>query len=172
MYSKRIFSNDLFNINYKDYNTVKSGNEILKAIKKEDKNTILSKFDNYNSWQTLSTSYFNNFDNNSSHISFVKNLYDSNESFINTNCEPLMNVTACSSEKNILYPYGNILSKKEITPYFPSTIYLCKWCKNNKPNKPNKINIKDINLCEKDEELISCKCLCEYSKNKRKPLFI
>ena len=42
MCSKRVFSRNNLDINYKDYNTIKSGNEILKAVKYNDNNAILN----------------------------------------------------------------------------------------------------------------------------------
>jgi hypothetical protein len=175
MCTKRVFTKNDLNINYKDYNTIKSGNEILKSIKTEDSNAILSKFMNYNSWQTLSASYFKNFDSNDIEVSYVKSLYDADESFIDEKCDPTINKTSCSSEKNTLYPYGNILSKKKIAPYFPSNIYLCKWCNKNKINKTNLYlysknkNLNEISICEEKEPVCSCDC---KNTKKRKPLFI
>ena len=168
MYSKRVFTKNNYNVNYKDYNTIKSGSEILKAIKLSDNDAKINQFQNYNSWQTLSSSYYKYYDTNSFNISYIKKLYDSNESFIDEKCESIINNKGCSSENNILYPYGNIISKKYKTPYFPSNILLCKWC--NKRNSNEKY--EDLFQCQKAKE--SNICNCEYSKIKikRKPLFI
>lgn len=172
MCSKRVFSRNNLDINYKDYNTIKSGNEILKAVKYNDNNAILNKFTSYNSLQALSASYFKYLDNNTTEISYVKNLYETNESFIDTNCIPLITANSCLSEKNILYPYGNIIPKKEISPVFPSNIYLCKWCNKTKINKPkidlcSKKDSTKITICEK---IPTCDCDCKGKKYK--PLFI
>jgi len=176
MCSKRVFTKNELNINYKDYNNIKNGNEILKAVELEDSNAVLSKFINYNSWQTLSASYFKHLDSNNIEISYVKSLYDSDESFIDKNCDQLLNTTNCSSEKNTLYPYGNILSKKEIVSFFPSNIYLCKWCNKNKINDTNLYlysknnNLNEISICEK--KVLRYCCQCNNTGKKCKPLFI
>jgi len=148
MCSKRVFTKSDLNMNYKDYNTIKSGNEILKSVKTQDNTAVLSKFINYNSWQTLSASYFKHFGNDYIEVSHVKSLYESDESFIDEKCEPLTNTRSCYSEKNTLYPYGNIPSKKKIDPFFPSNIYLCKWCNKNKIDKIKKINETNSYLYE------------------------
>lgn len=163
MCTKRVFTKNNSNINYKDYYNVKSGNEILKAVKLEDNNAILSKFINYNSWQTLSTSYFKNLDSNVIDISYVKSLYNSNESFIDETCKQTT-VEGCQLEKNILYPYGKIISKKEVTQFFPSNIYLCKWC--NKNAKPLNLKQTSFNECDRKQPICSCEC------KKYKNLFI
>lgn len=179
MCSKRVFTKNDMNINYKDYNTIKSGNEILKAVKAEDNNALLSKFENYNSWQTLSASYFRHLDNNALEISYVKSLYDSDESFIDEKCDRPINISGCSSQRNILYPYGNIISKKEVTPFFPSNIYLCKWCNKNKINQTNLYlysknkNLNELSICEKNLPLFNCDCKKPNKLSKKyKPLFI
>lgn len=169
MCTKRVFTKNDLNINYKDYYTLKSGNEILKAVKIEDNNAILSKFINYNSWQTLSTSYFKNLDSNIVDISYVKSLYNSDESFIDESCRQSIDMN-CQLEKNTLYPYGKIISKKEVTQFFPSNIYLCNWC--NKNTKP--IDLKCLKqTCFKEEYICDKKppiCKCECKKYKK--LFI
>lgn len=178
MCSKRVFTKNDLDINYHDYNTVKTGSEILKAIKSENKNAILNQFKNYNSWQTISSAYFKHINNNELDFGYLKNIYNSNESFIYESCEPITHT--CTSEKNILYPYGQIISKRVINPSFPSNIYLCRWC-NNKHilNDDNFKNIKKYDCVEKidvKKSYISNKIdkSLEESKSKKKPrpLFI
>ena len=154
MYSKRVFSKNDLNNNYKDYNTIKTGNEILKSIKIQDNNAILSRFTNYNTWQTLNTSYFKNFNNNNNNLeeSYAKNLHESHDSFIDEKRGTSISITSCSLEKNNLYPYGNISTKKKIAPFFHTNIHLCKWHNKNEINPENEIDdideikeIKEIN---------------------------
>lgn len=162
MCTKRVFSRDNYNINYKDYYTLKNGNEVLKTLKSEDTNTVINKFTNYNSWQTLSASYFKNLDE-PIEFSYVNFLYNSNESFIDKTFEELViNETNCSSEKNVLYPYGKIISKKEAVPFFPSNIYLCKWCNKNK-NLPvfNLALQNNINKKKYTKNTTTCDCECK-----------
>jgi len=148
MCSKRVFTKNDLDINYSDYNTIKSGSEILTAIKSQNKNAILKQFKNYNSWQTMSAAYFKYLDNTALDSAYLKNIYNSNESFINKLCEPLPNT--CPSEKNTLYPYGKIITKRIVTPSFPTNLYLCRWCN-------NKIIINDNNL--KNIEKHECNCI-------------
>jgi hypothetical protein len=146
MCSKRVFTkNDLDN-NYNDYNSIKSGSEILKTIKSQDKNAILNQFKNYNSWQTLSSAYFKYIDNTELDLTYLKNIYNSNESFIDESHKPISNI--CISEKNILYPYGKIVTKRVAHPYFPSNLYLCRWCNNKNINN----NVKHIEKCSSVEK--------------------
>jgi len=160
MCSKRVFSNDDLGIDYIHYNKIKNGCEILKGIKLEDNIAILDKFKNYNSWQTLNTAYFKYIDNDT-HVQYVKNIYLANESFINKNCTNEETYNICSTNNKYLYPYGNIVQKREISPSYSTNIYMCKWC-----NKSvNKLPI--IGECETTKN--ECKkCICKD----RKPLFI
>lgn len=179
MCSKRVFTKNELDINYHDYNTVKNGSEILKTIKSENKNAILNKFKNYNSWQTITSAYFKYINNNELDLTYLKNIYNSNESFIDELCKPITH-DICILEKNTLYPYGKIITKRVTNPTFPSKIYLCRWCNNKDQFNDN--NYKNIQKCDCLEKVdvkktyISNKidnCL-EESKNAKKlrPLFI
>jgi hypothetical protein len=79
----------------------------------------------------------------------------------------LENDTIC---KNVLYPYGKIVTKKIINPQFPTNIQICKWC-NQKPHEKtqpckldeiivNNCNVKKKNkehsLCESEYDSESC----------------
>jgi hypothetical protein len=165
--SKRIFNKNDINLNYQDYNKIKSGVQILKTIKTENNLAVLKKFANYQSLQTLNSAYYPFIDNNTFDITYLKNIYNANESFTDKE-EILDDNNMC---KNVLYPYGKIISKKKINPQFSTNIYLCKWC-NNKPKiKPT--------LYEVDDTLIpdhNCDCKknnknCNLCKNAR-ALFI
>jgi hypothetical protein len=150
--SKRIFTKDNINLNYHDYNKFKNGITILTQIKAEDNLAVLNQFNSYQSFQQLSSAYFPFIDNNTTEISYIKNIYDDNQSFTIKNIE---NNNMC---KNVLYPYGKIFTKKNINPQFPTKIELCKWCneeqKNIKnPNKIDEVIIKNCNLkkCKKSD---------------------
>lgn len=168
--SKRIFTKNDTNLNYVDYNKLKNGCEILKTIKKEDNIAVLNQFINYQNWQTLSSAYFPFIDNNTLDVNYIENLYDSNESYIDKCID--YDKTMCDLDKNTLYPYGKIVSKKVVNPQFPSDIYLCKWC-----NNKSIMNIK--HECVEKGEIDRCNCKkekckkysCNLCKN-AKPLFI
>jgi hypothetical protein len=137
MSSKRVFTKNNLTINYHDYISTKTGSEILKAIKSENKNAVLNKFRNYNSWHTISSGYFTHLNNNEVDLTYLKNIYNANQSFTNELCNPTIDDplnNPCVSEKNILYPYGKIITKKVTNPSFQSNMYLCGWC-----NKTNRI---------------------------------
>ena len=166
--SKRVFNKNDINLNYQDYNKLKNGLQTLKTIKAEDNLAILKKFNSYQSWQTLTTGYFPFIDNNTFDVSYLKNIYDANESFTNNekNEVILENISMCN---NVLYPYGKIISKRIINPQFPTNIYLCKWC-NNKP----KLKPPLYELNESPSENCNCKKKynhCNLCKN-AKALFI
>lgn len=142
---KRIFSNNKIT-NYCDYNNNKNGCETLKTIKTYDNQAILKQFKSYKTWQILSASYFSHFDNSSIEPCYVKNLYDSNKSYIDDDECYTKNI--CELEKNILYPQGKIIEKKTVIQQFPSNIYLNNWCNINRCNI-NKIPIpRHKNKCD------------------------
>lgn len=103
---KRVFTKNDINLNYQDYNKLISGIETLKTIKMTNNLAVLKQFKNYQNWQTLNSAYFPFIDNNSLQIAQLKNIFDANESFIDKDCE----INTCN--KDILYPYGKIISKK------------------------------------------------------------
>jgi hypothetical protein len=165
MCTKRVFTKNNLDINYADYNSVKSGSEILKAIKSENKNAVLKQFKNFNSWQTMTSAYFKYIDNKEVNLTYLKNIYNSNESFIDKSCETIPNT--CDSEKNILYPYGKIITKRIVNPSFPTNLYLCRWCNNN--NIINDNNFKDTEKCQfnciKKEDVINSHILNKIVDN-------
>lgn len=156
--SKRIFTKNDINLNYQDYNKVKSGIQTLKTIKTEDNLAILKQFNSYRSWQTLTFAYYPFVDNNTFDVIYLKNIYDANESF-NKKEDNLENDSMC---KNVLYPYGKIVSKRIVNPQFPANIYMCRWC-NNKPKvKPllyeiNESFIEDCNCKKNNKHCSLCK---------------
>lgn len=169
---KRVFTKNDINLNYQDYNKLISGIETLKTIKAEDNLAILKKFNNYQNWQTLSTAYFPFIDNNNIKLKYLKNIFDANESFIdNDYCHKDINDNKdiCKLNMNILYPYGKIVSKKIITPQFPTNIYLCRWCN----NKSTPIELKPCDNCpeKKNDPCKKPSSKCNLCKNARE-LFI
>jgi hypothetical protein len=173
---KRVFSNNKI-VNYIDYNNLKNGCETLKTIKCSNNTAILKQFKNHQSWQTLSNAYFPYIDNHVIEVSPVTNLYESSESYI----EDPININNCQIEKNILYPNGKIVARKQVTKQFPSNIDLSKWCNKhyecepcNKTNKPD-----ECEPCNKTNKPNKCKCCkktykqydCVLCKNARN-LFI
>lgn len=169
--NKRVFTRENLNMNYNDYNRCKRGIEILKTIKREDNIARIDQFKGYNEWQTLSNAYFKYINNDEFEESYIKGLYNSSDSYIN-NAHIIQDKSPCYNNKNTLYPYGNIIEKKEFSQFFPSNIMMCRWCNNKKTNNPviNDISIGNINYdccCKKYNKNEICK-LC---KNAR-PLFI
>lgn len=165
MSKNRFYSNNNLDINYIDYYKIKSGCAILKTIKREDNNAVLNKFKSYNNWQTLSASYFPYINNNVTEISYLKNLCETNESFIDK-CESdnYLENSICIKEgsQNILYPYGKIISKKEPNIQFPSKLYMCRWC-----NKSSK-NV----ICNAEFPNNTCNNECDCRGKRGKSLFI
>lgn len=164
MCSKRVFSSDHLGIDYINYNKIKNGCEILKSIKSEDKTALVDKFKNYNTWQTLNTAYYKYINNDDVDVQYVKNIYSVNQSFIDKNCEPnKQSIGICSTKNGYLYPYGNIVEKKQISPSYSTNIYLCKWCNKSSVKRLNPVCIPTENV---DNECKKCICI------DRKPLFI
>ena len=163
---KRVFTKSDINLNYQDYNKLISGIETLKTIKREDNLAVLKQFGSYQNWQTLNTSYFPFIDNNSVEITYLKNIFDANESFIEKACDTdiLDKKDVCKSNMNTLYPYGKIVSKKIVNPQFPTNIYLCRWC-NNKPKANENVTYIRDDLCNKCCKKYVKKCsLCKNAR--------
>jgi len=158
MCSKRMFSNSKVELDYASYNKIKNGCEILKTIKQTDNNSIINKFKNYNTWQTLNVAYFKYINNNNINIEYLTDIYSAKSCFCDLKDDP------SSCQKYTLYPYGKCLNKNETVPNYLTNIYLCKWCNNFKKN----IEFYPINNCKKPNEANNCK---KCNKN-LKPLFI
>lgn len=176
MSNKRIFSNGEI-IYYSDYTRIKSGCEILKTIKGQDRDAVLNQFRNHQTWQTLSKAYYPYINNDACDISYIKDLYNSSESYIiedkcYKNYSNYDDNTQCN--KNVLYPYGNIVVKKVVVEQFPSAIHLCNWC-NNKRDIECKYRYKCDNISPCPPKKDECNCArkkhCGLCKNAR-PLFI
>ena len=164
---KRVFSNNKV-VNYIDYNNLKNGCETLKTIKYDNNIAILKQFKNHQSWQTLSKAYFPYInDNYVESICPLTNLYDSTESYRNCDDNDIMLYNNnCQINKNILYPNGKIIARKQVIQQFPSNIDVSKWCKNN-----NKI-INNITYNKEDYNCEICKTykykncgLCRNARN-------
>jgi hypothetical protein len=161
MCSKRVFSNSDLEVDYINYYKIKNGCEILKTIKRENNISIINKFKNYNTWQTLNEAYFKYINNNIT-VNYSSDIYSANSSFINKcDVKELDTDDKLTCEKYTLYPYGNILNKNQISPSYSTNIYLCKWCN----KSTTEIDSNSINKCDKSNKCNKC------DKN-RKPLFI
>lgn len=187
---KRVFATNNI-INYNDLYQLKSGCEILKTVKNEDNNAILKQFKNYNQWQILNKAYYTFIDNDAIEVNNVRDLYNSNNSYSNSECEneyyndcnecdnkyyndcnecDKKCNKSCKCEKkcnnndcnNELYFKGKIIVKKTIPQQFPSNILMCKWCNN------SKLRTEDIlhHSLKKNKihEICKCKCKCLQTK--------
>lgn len=121
MSSKRVFSHNT-DINFNDYLKNKNGIEIIKNIKTK-KNHQISFFVSYAQFITLTKTYFKYYKQNCLGISKLKNIYDSNTSFIFyqnmlshlrdchlcKNCTDIDQLYECEDLHNVLYPYANYI---------------------------------------------------------------
>jgi hypothetical protein len=162
--SNRVFTKCDNVINYNDYYKLKDGTQILKTIKSRDNLAILKQFNSYENFQKMSASYFPLIDNNTVEFSYVKNIYNDNESFI-VKEKSIEDEIMC---KDTLYPYGKIITKKKVNPQFPTNIELCKWC-NQKPNKNIQLNnIEEVMIknCNSIKSNDNCELLELTNNNK------
>jgi len=135
----RVFShtNDT---NYIDYTQNKKGVEILKTVKKEYNNADneykesrnnLNRFKNQEEFLTLSKSYYNYLNTNECVPEFVKNMYNSNASYVieDTNIEEQQ----CNNLNSPLYPYGKMETNNKCNFFYPYKIDIRNWCSDKKP---------------------------------------
>jgi len=183
---KRVFATNNI-VNYNDLYQLKNGCEILKTVKNNDNNAILKQFINYKQWQTLNKAYFTFIDNDAIEVNRVRDLYNSNNSYSNNDCDneyysncnnDCNNGCNCSKKcnnecNNELYLRGKIIIKKNIAQQFPSNIVICKWCNNN-----NKIKSEDImhhhlkkNITQQfPSNIVICKCCNNNNKIKKEDI--
>lgn len=181
----RVFAHE-FNENYNDYLKNKNGLEMLKnrKTKKEHINTFI----NYREFILLTNAYYKHIHcGDVCSVKALPDLYNSNESFIiykNVlshigNCEYCsQNIRSlchleCRHLINILYPYGEYLTKSSTNYHFLSHIDLDKWCAQ-KPSLCHLNNYIDTNIVndfnDKDKE--TNKSCGKYGLCKNtKPLF-
>jgi hypothetical protein len=174
---KRVFSTNN-NINYNDYIKIRSGSEILSAVKYNNKTGIIDKFTNYNQFITLSDAYYKGVDLDKCDIYPTRDLNNSNISYVVGNKHVYGNdiIDNCELEKQVLYPYGFYKSNKNPNIFFPYKICMENWCQkkvncfqyDNKCSN-NNCNNECNNNCNKN--CCSKKCKTGLCKN-AKPLFI
>jgi hypothetical protein len=142
MSKQRVFSRE-YTANYADYNKIISGTEILKAVKQSDPDAVLDRFVNYQQFQTLSRAYYVQ-EGGEKVKQSLTNLYDASESFIKVHpsypsdigCEPCLSkepINDCPPEEPIcktpyLYPYGEVVTNNPVQQWFPTPLYMKKWC--------------------------------------------
>jgi len=124
MSKQRVFSRE-YTANYADYNKYINGTEILKTVKQTDPEVVIDRFVNYQQFQTLSNAYFAQ---EGEVKQAVTNLYDSNGSFLIKSPSP---EEPCKLP--YLYPYGEVVTNKSVQPWFPTPLYMKKWCSHKKP---------------------------------------
>jgi hypothetical protein len=149
---QRVFSHAT-NVNYTDYLKNKNGVEIMKCLKSTSLPQVVSNFDNYRNFLTLSETYYRYLDHDKCKKYFIQNMYECNISYKKTetetdynkknqkdcNCFDDYNEQKKECSKNVLYPYGEYVTNQIANPYFPSKLDLNKWC----PKKK---------MCYKEEE--------------------
>lgn len=184
MTSKRVFAHE-HNDNYNDYLKNKNGEEMLKNMKTKKR---LQRFINYNEFMLLSKAYYKHFRcGDILSIQSLPDLYNSNESFIvyenvlshigncdycSKNIHSLCHLE-CKDLLQILYPYGEFVTKHKQNYRFLSHIDLDKWCIE-KPKTSNLDNYIDANIINNLEPAnpITKPCGLKYGVCKAtKPLF-
>ena len=177
MSKQRVFSRE-YTANYADYNKIISGTEILKAVKQSDPDAVLDRFVNYQQFQTLSRAYYVQ-EGGEKVKQSLTNLYDASESFIKhrpppIECEPCSISNEYLNEepeepicnKPYLYPYGEIIANKPVQQWFPTPLYMKKWCS---PEKTCKVT-PEIPIPPSTPT--SNRCSQPRCHGKVKPLFI
>lgn len=125
MSKQRVFSRE-YTANYADYNKLIHGTEVLKAVKQSDPEVVIHRFINYQQFQTLSNAYFAQ-EGEEKAIQAVTNLYDSNGSFLQCECDtPLPSPLPCNPP--YLYPYGEVVTNRSVQSWFPAPLSMKKWC--------------------------------------------
>ena len=153
----RVFAHE-FNENYVDYLKNKNGVEMLKNRK--TKKQPIKTFINYREFIVLTNAYYKHIHcGDVCNIKSLSDLYNSNESFILYekvlahigNCEYCSkNIRSfcyleCRQLLNILYPYGEYITKTVTNYHFLSHIDLDKWCVT-KPTLCHLNNYIDTNI--------------------------
>jgi hypothetical protein len=135
-----------YQINFTDYNREKKAITILKAVKREDPNTIIKYYFSYNDFIILTKAYFKYLknkrciymkppqsllDTNTSNLIFNKVEEHLNQCHFCHNSDDLC-AFDCDQLKGILYPYGKYETTEDDCDNmrFPVPIDLSKWCIN------------------------------------------
>lgn len=140
---KKFFSNN-HDTSYNDFLKIKKGREMIKkAISNKKKN--LNTFINYETFLTLTKTYYDNLNNRYKYAPPVS-ITNSNTSYINyksilahlhdDHCDhcnkcPVEEIVNCKYVANILYPYGESVIKNDPLEniYYPHNIDLNLYCK-------------------------------------------
>lgn len=181
----RVFAHDI-NENYNDYLKNKNGVEMLKNRK--TKTDRIKTFINYREFILLTNAYYKHIHcGDVCSIKVLPDLYNSNESFIiyenvlshigncgycSQNIRSLCHLE-CRQLLNILYPYGEYLTKSSTNYHFLSHIDLDKWCAK-KPTLCHLNNYIDTNIVNdfNDKTKATNKSCGKYGLCKNtKPLF-
>ena len=184
---QRVFAHQS-NINYNDYLKNKNGIQLIKNLQSKKINKEINMFISYEQFLILSKTYFKYRHVNDCIIDPLKNIYDSNTSYLIY--EKLLfhmdRCSCCSSKKtnifdcifcplvnDILYPYGEYISTNNTNNnnfYFPSKLNLDEFC----IQKKNICNEKlDFSNLKTDNPIVPIfnKCKNGLCKN-AKPLFV
>ena len=149
MSSKQYFSTDSM-MSYDEYLKFRSGSEeiknrLSKEVSKEDDNNNMKYFIDYRSFLTLTMAFYKQINNRSEvnaplSLADASTSYKSYELFQNhiekcnycSTCTKISHIFYCKEIQNILYPYGNVVVKKDNlhNMRYPSTLQLNKYCCN------------------------------------------
>jgi hypothetical protein len=167
----RVFSH-LTDINYNDYVKNKMGIEIFKNIKSSSLNTnninglVIKKFGSHNDLINLTKTYYNYYCLDKYSLQATKDLYNSNNSYVDSNVNNIYDDTGNSDNNSVtidcknslfynnckedivpvLYPYGVYVSRVS-NPQLHFNLDLNKWCvKKNIVDYSSIYNVNDINI--------------------------
>jgi hypothetical protein len=157
----RVFSHST-DINYNDYIKNKMGVEIFKNIKSSSVNSnningyVIKKFDSHNDLINLTKTYYNYYCLDKYSLQATKDLYSSNNSYVDSNVNTSNLTTDCKNSLfynnckedivPVLYPYGDYASRVS-NPYLHFNLDLNKWCvKKNIVDYSSIYNVNDINI--------------------------
>lgn len=157
--TKQFFSNN-YDINYNDYLKYKKGKESIKKLI-TDKKYYINSFIDYDTFLTLSKAFYKQI-NNKYDISPPRSISDADTSYkcyksfkthvkdcsYCCSCKNVSHVFYCKEIQNILYPYGEAVTKRDDLNgmYFPRKLKLNKYC------------------CKKCEKGSCCEKKCEKSE--------
>lgn len=143
---QRVFSH-LNDINYNDYLKNKIGIEVLKNSKGNKKNDtingiIIKKFVNHSDLINLTKTYYNYYNLDKYSLQATKDLYNSNNSYVDNklykidnnsandddvNCKNSTIYNVCTDLPQVLYPYG-VYNSNTPNFYLHFNLDLNKWC--------------------------------------------
>ena len=131
----RVFSHEKNNY-YSDYLKIKQGERLLPSSSKTPQE-VLSRFSSYQEFLNSTKAYYQHKNNQSCSFYPLRNIYQTNTSFISYE-KITKQLNSCDSSAENLYPYGTYVSNSCAPLYFPNNIPLYKWC-------PKKTALCDLN---------------------------